>query len=73
MRPNVCAQRLQQVLAKRAAGLDREVGVVGNVGDAVEVGDLREEEVAHEEVLGQPHAPEILQRLDGSGLRIRRS
>jgi len=54
--------RLEQVLAQPRAGRDRQLGIVGHVGDAVVIGDLGVEHVAHEEVLGQAHPAKILER-----------
>jgi hypothetical protein len=42
-------QRFQQLLAQLAASGDRQVRSVRDVWDAVEVGDLTVQEIAHEE------------------------
>ncbi|MBB3352129.1 hypothetical protein FHT70_002049 [Rhizobium sp. BK049] len=39
-------ERLQQFLAKSSAGLDRKVGILRNIGNAVEIGDFGMEEIA---------------------------
>jgi hypothetical protein len=57
-------QRFEQGFAKLAAGSDRLVRKVRNVGKAVEIGDFLIEEITHEEVLGEPDAAELFQRPD---------
>jgi len=56
-------QRLQQFLAEPLACLDRQIGILGDVGDAVEIGDFGVQEIAKEEVLRQPYAAKIFQPL----------
>jgi hypothetical protein len=60
-------QGLEQCFAQLPAGGDGEIGIVRQVGDAVEAGDLRIEEVAHEEGRRQPDAAEVFERRHGAG------
>src|SRR6516165_7248548 len=53
-------QRFQELLAQLAAGGNCQVGSVRYVWDAVEVGDLAMQEIAHEERGRQAHATEFL-------------
>ena len=50
---------LEQLLAQPLAGSDREVRIGGQVGKAVDRGDLGIEEVAHEEMARQPLAAQL--------------
>ena len=61
-------QGLEQLFAEPGAGRDGEVGIVRNVGNAVEVRDLAMEHLAHEEVLGQANPTELFEGLHGGGL-----
>ena len=56
-------QRLQQFLAKPPACLDRQIGILGNIGNAVEIGNFGVQEIAEEEVLRQPYPAKIFQTL----------
>ena len=66
--PEGGVEGFQQLLAEPRPGRDREVRVVGDVGDPVEVRDLAVEHLAHVEVLRQPDPAERLEGLHGGGL-----
>jgi len=55
-------QRFERLLAELAAGHDREIRIVREILDAVEIGNLGIEEIAHEEVLAEPHTAQLLER-----------
>jgi len=40
----------------------RQIRVIGEILEAVEIGDLGIEKVAHEEVLAEPHTAQFLER-----------
>ncbi|EEF25834.1 conserved hypothetical protein [Ricinus communis] len=61
-------QRLQQLLAEPLACFDRQFRIVRDIGYAVEVGDLGMQEVAKEEILGEPGAAHVFQRFHRSRL-----
>lgn len=46
-------QRLQQVLTQMRAGFDGEIGIIGNIREAVHLRDFRMQHVAHEEMFGE--------------------
>lgn len=54
-------QRLQQFGAEPGASLDRKIGVLRDVRDAVEIGDLRLQEVPQVEVLAEPDAAKLFE------------
>ena len=56
-----CVQRFEEVLAKPGASFDREVWVLRDVGQAVQVRDLAIEKISHEEILRQPNATEVVE------------
>ena len=67
MRPNRAWSGSRQLSQRPRAGLDREVGIVRDVRDAVEGRDLGVEEIAHEEAVAEPDPAELLERLHASG------
>src|SRR3569832_889244 len=60
-------QRREQLLAQLGARGDRETGIVGQVAEAMDRGDLGIEEIAHEEGFRQPRAAEVAERGDAGG------
>ena len=48
------AKRLKDELAQHLAGGDCQLWIFRDVGDAAEIADFAVENVAHEEMLGQP-------------------
>jgi len=55
-------QRLQQILAKVSSRCNRKIWIAWHVGHSVDRGDIREQEIAHEERLGQTDAPKVGER-----------
>ena len=60
-------QGFEQLLAEPHSGRDREIGVVRDVRNAVEVRNLAVEHLAHEEMLRKPDPAEFFEGFHGGG------
>ena len=67
MRPNLSRNGSSRFVQSARARFDRQIRVVGDVWNAVEIRDLRIKEIAHEEMLAEPHAAELFERLHAAG------
>ncbi|MDT4871658.1 hypothetical protein FQZ97_1067980 [compost metagenome] len=56
-------QGLQQLFTQLPPCLDGFVGVIRNIGDALDLTDFRVQEITHEKVLRQPYPSQLFQRL----------
>jgi hypothetical protein len=55
-----CLQGFEQVLAKAATGLDRQLRIVGQVRHSFDRGNFAEQKIPHEERLRQPNSRKFL-------------
>jgi len=59
-------QGFEQLFAKPYSGSDRQFWVLGNIVESMHRGDIREEEVAHKETLGQARPAKVAEPVDAS-------